>query len=67
LKLFFTDKSPFENPPRIPAKIQWVKPALVCKVAFAEWTLDGELRKTTFLGWRNDKSPEEVVIEETLR
>src|SRR5258707_3352843 len=63
LKPFFTDKSPFENPPRIPEKIQWVKPAFVCEVAFAEWTLDGELRQTTFLGWRHDKSPEEVVIE----
>lgn len=35
------NKSPFENPPRIPEKIQWVKPAFVCEVAFAEWTLDG--------------------------
>ena len=62
LKPFFTDKSPFENPPRIPEKIQWLKPAFVCVVAFAEWTLDGELRQTTFLGWRDDKDPEEVVL-----
>jgi bifunctional non-homologous end joining protein LigD len=40
-----------------------VEPKLVCEVAFAEWTLDGELRQTTFLGWREDKSPEEVVIK----
>src|SRR5580692_1298859 len=26
MKPLFTDKSPFENPPRIPEKIQWVKP-----------------------------------------
>jgi bifunctional non-homologous end joining protein LigD len=63
MKPFFTDKSPFENPARIPEKIQWVKPALLCGVVFAEWTLDGELRQTNFLGWRDDKSPEEVVIE----
>jgi bifunctional non-homologous end joining protein LigD len=63
LKPFFTDKSPFENPPRIPKKIQWVKPVFVCEVAFAEWTLDGELRQTTFLAWRDDKSPAEVMIE----
>jgi hypothetical protein len=30
---------------------------------FAEWTLDGELRQTAFLGWRDDKRPEEVVLE----
>jgi bifunctional non-homologous end joining protein LigD len=63
LKPFFTDKSPFANPPKIPEKIQWVKPALVCEVAFAEWTSDEQLRQTTFLGWRGDKSPKEVVLE----
>src|SRR5258707_10520423 len=63
LKPFFTEKSPFENPPRIPEKIQWVKPAFVCEVAFAEWTQDGELRQTAFLGWRDDKSSEQVVLE----
>jgi bifunctional non-homologous end joining protein LigD len=63
LKPFFTDKSPFENPPQIPEKVQWVKPRLVFEVAFAEWTIDGELRQTAFLGWRDDKDPEEVVTE----
>jgi len=60
LKPLFTDKPPVENPPNIPAKIQWVKPKLVCEVAFAQWTEDGELRQTTFLGWRDDKRPEEA-------
>lgn len=63
LKPFFTEKPPVENPPKIPEKIQWVKPAFVCEVAFAEWTLDGELRQTTFLGWRDDKSPADVVLD----
>ena len=64
MKPFFTDKSPFENPPKIPEKIEWVKPAFVCEVAFAEWTLDGELRPRTFLGWRDDEDPEDVVLEQ---
>src|SRR3984893_58369 len=63
MKPLFTDKSPFENPPRIPEKIQWVKPKLVCEIAFAERTQDGELRQTVFLGWREDKNPKEVVLE----
>jgi bifunctional non-homologous end joining protein LigD len=63
LKPFFTDKPPVENPPKISEKIQWVAPKLVCEVAFAEWTEDEQLRQTTFLGWRNDKNPEEVVLE----
>jgi bifunctional non-homologous end joining protein LigD len=60
MKPLFTDKPPVENPPNIPAKIQWVKPKLVCEVAFAQWTEDGELRQTTFSGWRDDKRPEEA-------
>jgi ATP-dependent DNA ligase len=50
MKPLFTDKSPFENPPRIPEKIQWVKPKLVCEISFVEWTRDGELRQTVFIG-----------------
>jgi len=48
LRPLFTDKSPVWNPPKIPERIQWVQPKLVCEVAFAEWTQDGELRQTTF-------------------
>src|SRR5260221_1074957 len=57
LEPLFIDKTPVENPPKIPGRIQSVQPKLVCEVAFAEWTLDGELRQTTFVGWRDDKSP----------
>jgi ATP-dependent DNA ligase len=35
----------------------------VCEVAYAERTEDEQLRQTTFLGWRDDKNPEEVVLE----
>jgi bifunctional non-homologous end joining protein LigD len=60
LKPLFTDKPTVENPPKIPEKIQWVKPKRVCEVAFAEWTEDEQLRQTTFLGWRDDKRREEA-------
>jgi len=60
-KPFFTDKPTVENPPKIPEKIQWVEPKLVCEVAYAEWTEDEQLRQTTFLGWRDDKSAELVT------
>jgi bifunctional non-homologous end joining protein LigD len=55
-KPFFTDKPTVENPPKIPEKIQWVEPKLVCEVAYAEWTEDEQFRQTTFLGWRDDKT-----------
>jgi bifunctional non-homologous end joining protein LigD len=58
----FIDESPVENPPKIPEKIQWVQPRLVCEVAYAEWTQDEQLRQTTFLGWRDDKNAKQVVL-----
>jgi ATP-dependent DNA ligase len=41
----------------------WVKPNLVCKVAFVEWTDAGHLRHCTFVAMRDDKKPAEVVRE----
>jgi bifunctional non-homologous end joining protein LigD len=58
-----TSNSRFVNPPRPAERVQWIKPELVCEVAFAEWTDDEQLRQTTFLGWRDDRNPEEVVLE----
>jgi bifunctional non-homologous end joining protein LigD len=36
---------------------RWVKPELVCQVAFAEWTDGGKLRHCTFVAMRDDKAP----------
>jgi bifunctional non-homologous end joining protein LigD len=63
MKPLFIEKCPFVNPPNIKEKIQWVKPKLVCEVEYAELTADDQLRQTTFLGWRDDKNPKEVVLE----
>ena len=49
--------------PKDSARVQWVKPRLVCEVAFQEWTSDGKLRAPAFLGLREDKVPTEVVRE----
>jgi bifunctional non-homologous end joining protein LigD len=63
MKPLFTDKSPFVNPPNIKEKIQWVQPKLVCEIEYAELTADEQLRQTTFLGWRDDKKPKDVILE----
>jgi bifunctional non-homologous end joining protein LigD len=55
MKPFFTDNPPFENPPRIKAKIQWIQPKLVCEVEYAELTANGQLRQTTFLAAKISK------------
>jgi len=73
-KPIIVDKSPFEsipdvnkpsrfrpNPPK--AKATWLKPELVCEVAFAEVTDDGVFRHPSFQGMREDKKAKDVVRE----
>jgi ATP dependent DNA ligase-like protein len=47
------------------AAIQWAKPTTVVEVAFVEWTADGLLRHSRFVGVRDDKRPSEVRRERT--
>lgn len=44
-------------------KVHWVKPELVVEVTFLTWTDDGLLRQVAYQGLREDKNPEEVIIE----
>ncbi|SFA57850.1 bifunctional non-homologous end joining protein LigD [Pedobacter suwonensis] len=73
-KPIIVDQSPFEsipdvnkpsrfrpNPPK--AKATWLKPELVCEVAFAEVTDDGVFRHPSFQGMREDKKAKDVVRE----
>ena len=43
--------------------VKWVKPTLLCEVAFTEWTKDGRIRHPSFQGLREDKDPESVRKE----
>ncbi|MBO9203327.1 MULTISPECIES: DNA ligase D [Niastella] len=49
------------NPPK--ATATWLKPALVCEVAFAEITSDGVMRHPSFEGMRIDKKATDVKAE----
>ena len=49
------DTSPFAADAAIPRGAHWVKPELVCEVAFGEWTRDGRIRHSVFHGLRADK------------
>jgi len=53
---------PFLEVPRDVARdARWVRPDLVCRVDFTEWTPDGRLRHPRFLGLRDDKPAVEVT------
>jgi len=41
----------------------WLKPELVAQIEFAEWTPDGHLRHSTFVGLREDKEATDIVRE----
>jgi bifunctional non-homologous end joining protein LigD len=44
-------------------ELQWVRPQLVVQIRFVEWTADGQLRHSAFLGIRSDKSAPTVRRE----
>lgn len=73
-KPLITDKSPFDTIPDVNkpsrfrpnpsnAKATWLKPELVCEVAYGEVTGDGVFRHPSFQGMRIDKKAKDVVRE----
>jgi len=55
-------ESPFVPPLRM-KNATFLSPELVAQISFTEWTSDGKLRQPAFLGLREDKSPQEVVLQ----
>jgi bifunctional non-homologous end joining protein LigD len=59
-----SETRPFAADNDIPRGAHWVKPELVCEVAFGEWTRDNKIRHSVFHGLREDKKPQDIVREE---
>lgn len=47
--------------------VHWIRPSLLCEVAFAEWTQDGHIRHPSFLGLREDKEARDVKQETPVK
>jgi len=61
-------KSPFVEVPAIERRdAVWLKPTLVCEVAYTEWTRDGRLRHPSFQGLREDKPAAEVRRDDAAK
>ena len=60
------ERSPFQAGSEIPRKAHWVRPELMCEVAFGEWTRDGRIRHSVFHGLRSDKPPHGITEERPL-
>lgn len=63
LDALHSDASPFAAGAEIPRKAHWVKPELICEVAFGEWTRSGRVRHSVFQGLRTDKPPVAITRE----
>jgi bifunctional non-homologous end joining protein LigD len=47
----------------IPREAVFVEPCLVAEIELREWTSEGVMRAPSFKGFREDRSPREVVLE----
>ncbi|MBC9033873.1 DNA ligase D [Sphingomonas sp. JC676] len=57
-------KQPTVQAPRAEVRgAHWLKPKLVAEIAYTEMTNEGTLRHPSYLGLREDKKPEAVVLE----
>jgi bifunctional non-homologous end joining protein LigD len=60
-------KRPTVEAPRSDVRgAHWIEPRLVAEIAFTEVTSDGVLRHPSYLGLREDKKPEAVVVEKAI-
>ncbi len=57
------DTSPFGRGKITGRDVHWLRPELVGRVGFSEWTRDGMLRHPRFQGLRTDKAAVDVVRE----
>ena len=45
---------------------RWLKPGVVARIEFLEWTSDGNLRHTKFIALRDDKKAKDIVRERQM-
>jgi bifunctional non-homologous end joining protein LigD len=63
LQKLITNSMPIDHLPYMNRQTTWVKPVLVAEVKLAGWSNEGIMRAPIFLRFREDKNPEECVIE----
>ncbi|MDD5674583.1 MAG: non-homologous end-joining DNA ligase [Chitinivibrionales bacterium] len=61
LKPLAQKENPFKTPLSQVGPITWVRPLLVCEVAFTEWTKEGMMRHPVFIRFRDDIAAEEAT------
>ena len=59
-----TSTCPFAQAPALREKVDWVRPELVARVKYANWTMDEHLRAPVFLSLRNDRTAQDCGFED---
>jgi bifunctional non-homologous end joining protein LigD len=54
LQTLHTDRSLFRQVPKLREKVDWVRPEIVARIKYGNWTDDRHLRAPVFLSLRND-------------
>ena len=55
-------QSPFDTTPRLREITHWIKPELVARVKYGQWTRDKKLRQPVFLGFQEDRSARDCRV-----
>ena len=55
--------APIQPVPKLREHVEWVKPEMVVRVKYANWTDDNHLRAPVFLGIRKDTTPEQCTFD----
>ena len=58
-------RCPFAEPPQVKQAMRWVKPELVARVKFHNWTEERRLRQPVFIGLRTDLDPRQCLLEDS--
>jgi bifunctional non-homologous end joining protein LigD len=59
-----TEQSPFREAPALREKVDWIKPELVARVKYANWTMDDHLRAPVFFSLRDDRAAKDCTFED---
>ena len=58
-------RCPFAKTPQLKQAMRWVKPELVARVRFHNWTEEQRLRQPVFIGLRADLDPRQCLLEDS--
>ena len=59
-------RSPFHSEPQVREKVEWIKPQLVARVKYGQWTADKKLRQPVFLGFQEDREARDCRFDDAI-